>query len=34
MAAAAVTFTTVLRFHETYRKPFIGGRSAAAAAYA
>jgi MFS transporter, MHS family, proline/betaine transporter len=34
MAAAAVTFATVLCFHETYRKPFIGGGSDAAAAYA
>jgi len=34
MAAAAVTFGTVLRFRETYRAPFVGGRSGAAAAYA
>ena len=30
MAAAAVTFLTVLRFRETYRSPFIGAGSAAA----
>ena len=34
MAAAAVTFLTVLRFRETYRGPFIGASSRAAAAYA
>ncbi len=34
MAAAAVTFLTVLRFRETYRSPFITASSAAAAAYA
>ena len=34
MAAAAVTFATLLWFRETYRKPFIGGSSGAAAAYA
>jgi MHS family proline/betaine transporter-like MFS transporter len=34
MAAAAVTFATLLWFRETYRTPFIGGRSGAAAAYA
>ena len=34
MAAAAVTFLTVLRFRETYRSPFITANSAAAAAYA
>jgi MHS family proline/betaine transporter-like MFS transporter len=34
LAAAAVTFATVLWFRETYRKPFIGGSSGAAAAYA
>jgi MFS transporter, MHS family, proline/betaine transporter len=34
MAAAAVTFLTVLRFRETYRSPFIRARSGAAAAYA
>jgi MHS family proline/betaine transporter-like MFS transporter len=34
MAAAAVTFVTLLWFRETYRSPFIGGRSGAAAAYA
>src|SRR5262245_30787311 len=34
MAAAAVTFLTVLRFRETYRSPFIGASSRAAAAYA
>jgi len=33
MAAAAVTFGTVLRFRETYHAPFIGGRSGAAGAY-
>ncbi|HET9816105.1 MAG TPA: MFS transporter, partial [Xanthobacteraceae bacterium] len=31
MAAAAVTFLTVLRFRETYRSPFIGASSRAAA---
>jgi len=34
MAAAAVTFATLLWFRETYRKPFIGGSSGAVAAYA
>jgi len=34
MAAAAVTFATLLWFRETYRKPFIGGSSGAAALYA
>jgi MHS family proline/betaine transporter-like MFS transporter len=34
MAAAAVTFMTLLWFRETYRTPFIGGSSGAAAAYA
>jgi MHS family proline/betaine transporter-like MFS transporter len=34
MAAAAVTFLTVLRFRETYRSPFITASSGAAAAYA
>jgi MFS transporter, MHS family, proline/betaine transporter len=34
MAAAAVTFVTVLQFRETYRAPFAGGTAAAAAAYA
>jgi len=34
MAAAAVTFATLLWFRETYRTPFIGGSSGAAAAYA
>ena len=34
MAAATVTFATLLWFRETYRKPFIGGSSGAAAAYA
>src|SRR5262245_8658850 len=34
MAAAVVTFVTLLWFRETYRSPFIGGRSGAAAAYA
>jgi MHS family proline/betaine transporter-like MFS transporter len=34
MAAAAVTFLTLLRFRETYRSPFIGASSRAAAAYA
>jgi MHS family proline/betaine transporter-like MFS transporter len=34
MAAAAVTFLTVLRFRETYRSPFIGASSGAAPAYA
>jgi MFS transporter, MHS family, proline/betaine transporter len=33
MAAAAVTFATILRFRETYRAPFVGN-SAAATAYA
>src|SRR6476659_856030 len=33
MAAAAVTFATILRFHETYRAPFVGS-PAAATAYA
>jgi MFS transporter, MHS family, proline/betaine transporter len=34
MAAAAVTFLTILRFPETYRAPFVGIPSRAAAAYA
>jgi len=34
MVAAAVTFLTLLRFSETYRTPFAGTRSRAAAAYA
>jgi len=34
MGAAAVTFATLLWFRETYRTPFIGGRSGAVAAYA
>jgi MHS family proline/betaine transporter-like MFS transporter len=34
MMAATVTFGTVLRFRETFRAPFIGGRSGAVAAYA
>ena len=34
MAAAAVTFMTLLWFRETYRTPFIGGSSGTAAAYA
>jgi MFS transporter, MHS family, proline/betaine transporter len=34
MAAGAVSFGAVLRFAETYRAPFVGGSSAAAAAYA
>jgi MFS transporter, MHS family, proline/betaine transporter len=34
MAAAAVTFLTILRFPETYRAPFVGITSRAAAAYA
>ena len=34
MVAAAVTFLTILRFPETYRAPFVGSRSRAAAAYA
>ena len=34
MMAATVTFGSVLRFRETYRAPFVGGRSSAAAAYA
>jgi len=34
MTAAAVTFVTVLRFREAYRKPFAGGSSGAAAAQA
>ena len=34
MGAAAVTFATLLWFRETYRTPFIGGRSGTAAAYA
>ena len=34
MAAAAVTFFTVLQFRETYRAPFAAGASGAAAAYA
>jgi MFS family permease len=31
MAAAAVTFMTILRFRETYRAPFVGSSSAATA---
>ena len=31
MAAAAVTFVTVLTFRETYRAPFVGGSASAAA---
>ena len=34
MAAAAVTFMTLLWFRETYRTPFMGGSSGTAAAYA
>jgi MHS family proline/betaine transporter-like MFS transporter len=34
MAAAAVTFATLLQFRETYRTPFVGGSSGAATAYA
>jgi len=34
VVAAAVTFLTILRFPETYRAPFVGSRSRAAAAYA
>jgi hypothetical protein len=34
MVAAAVTFLTILRFPETYRTPFVGVASRAAAAYA
>jgi MHS family proline/betaine transporter-like MFS transporter len=34
MAAAAVSFVTILRFPETYRTPFAGIKSSAAAAYA
>jgi MHS family proline/betaine transporter-like MFS transporter len=34
MAAAAVTFATLLWFRETYRTPFVGGSSGTAAAYA
>ena len=34
MVAAAVTFLTILQFPETYRAPFVGSRSRAAAAYA
>src|SRR5262249_9510241 len=34
MGAAAVTFATLVWFRETYRTPFIGGSSGAAAAYA
>jgi MFS transporter, MHS family, proline/betaine transporter len=34
MAAAAITFLTVLRFRETYRSPFIAASSGSAAAYA
>ena len=34
MAAAAVTFATLLCFRETYLTPFVGGSSGAAAAYA
>jgi MHS family proline/betaine transporter-like MFS transporter len=34
MAAAVVTFVTLLWFRETYRSPFIGGSSGAAALYA
>ena len=33
MVAAAVTFLTILRVPETYRAPFVGSRSRAAAAY-
>ena len=33
MVAAAVTYLTILRFPETYRAPFVGSRSRAAAAY-
>jgi hypothetical protein len=32
MAAAAITFATLLRFRETYRLPFAARTSAAAAA--
>jgi hypothetical protein len=31
MAAAAVTFATILRFRETYRAPFVGSSAAATA---
>jgi MHS family proline/betaine transporter-like MFS transporter len=34
MVAAAVTLLTILRFPETYRTPFVGITSRAAAAYA
>jgi MHS family proline/betaine transporter-like MFS transporter len=34
MAAAAFGFLTILRFPETYRSPFVGITSRAAAAYA
>ena len=34
MAAAAVTFMTILGFRETYRAPFVAGSPAAATAYA
>jgi len=34
MAAAAVSFVTILRFPETYRTPFSAITSSAAAAYA
>src|SRR5262249_27311969 len=34
MAAAAVTFATLLWFRETYRTPFVGSSSGTAAAYA
>jgi MFS transporter, MHS family, proline/betaine transporter len=34
MASAAVTFVTILLFHETYRAPFARGASGAAPAYA
>jgi MHS family proline/betaine transporter-like MFS transporter len=33
MAAAAITFATVLRFRETYRLPFAARTSATATAY-
>jgi len=32
MASAAVSFATVLWFRETYRAPFVGGRTAPATA--
>jgi hypothetical protein len=31
MAAAAVSFATILRFRETYRAPFVGSLAAATA---